>query len=175
MARKSFTRDEALSLLAATPVRIGAAIAGIPPAQLRARPAADEWSANEVLAHVRSCADVWGKCIVTMLEQDAPTLRAINPRSWIKRTNYLDLEFEPSFRAYTAQRADLLARLQPLPPEAWSRGASVTGAGAVLQRDVLFYAQWLARHEQPHITQIERAVPGYTRRTRSRDDSFYKE
>jgi hypothetical protein len=158
VARKSFTREETLRLLAATPERISAVTSNIPPAQLRARPAADEWSANEILGHLRSCADVWGKCIVTMLEQDAPTLRAINPRSWIKRTDYLDLEFEPSFRAYAAQRADLLARLQPLAPEAWSRGATITGAGAVLQRDVLVYAQWLARHEQPHITQIERAV-----------------
>jgi DinB superfamily len=158
VVRKSFTRDETLRLLAATPERIAAATTGVPQAHLRTRPSADEWSANEVLAHVRSCADVWGTCIARMLEEDAPTLRAINPRSWIKRTNYLDLEFEPSLRAYAAQRADLLARLQPLPPEAWSRGATVTGAGAVLHRDVLVYAQWLARHEQPHIAQIERAV-----------------
>jgi hypothetical protein len=158
VVRQSFTRDEALRLLAATPERISAATTGVAPAHLRARPGADEWSANDILAHLRSCADVWGTCIVTMLEQDAPTLRAINPRTWIKRTDYLDLEFLPSFQAYAAQRADLLSRLESLPPGAWSRGATVTGAGAVLHRDVLFYAEWLARHEQPHIAQIARAA-----------------
>ncbi|MBX3065222.1 MAG: DinB family protein [Anaerolineae bacterium] len=33
---------------------------GLTPAQLHTPPAADEWSINDVLAHLRSCADVWG-------------------------------------------------------------------------------------------------------------------
>ena len=32
------------------------------------------------------------------------------------------------------------------------------GAGKVLERTVLFYAQWLAEHERPHVKQIERIV-----------------
>jgi hypothetical protein len=28
----------------------------------------------------------------------------------------------------------------------------------VLERTVLFYAQWLARHERPHVKQIQRIV-----------------
>jgi hypothetical protein len=38
--------------------------------------------------------------------------------------------------------------------------ATVTGAGRTLERTVLFYAQWLASHERPHVKQIERAVIG---------------
>jgi hypothetical protein len=34
----------------------------------------------------------------------------------------------------------------------------VTGAGKVLERTVLFYARWLAGHEEPHVKQIERIV-----------------
>jgi len=45
-----------------------------------------------------------------------------------------------------------------LPPEGWSRAATVTGAGKVLERTVLFYAQWLARHERQHVKQVERIV-----------------
>jgi hypothetical protein len=99
-----------------------------------------------------------GNCIVVMLAEDKPTLRAINPRTWIKKTDYLDLEFRPSLRSFTRQRADLLAVLKPLPPKGWSRSATVTGAGAVLERTVLFYAQWLAGHERPHVKQIARIV-----------------
>jgi hypothetical protein len=111
-----------------------------------------------VLAHLRACADVWGNCIVTMIAEDRPTLRAVNPRTWIKRTDYRDLEFRPSLRVFATQRADLLAVLEPLPPDGWSRSATVTGAGAVLERTVLTYAQGLARHERPHVKQIERIV-----------------
>jgi hypothetical protein len=59
-------------------------------------------------------------------------------------------------QAFTRQRADLLAVLEPLPPEGWARAATVTGAGKVLERTVFFYAQWLARHERPHVKQIAR-------------------
>jgi hypothetical protein len=93
-----------------------------------------------------------------MLAQDRPTLRAVNPRTWIKKTDYLELEFGPSLRAFATQRADLLAVLSLLPPEGWSRTATVTGAGKVLERNVLFYTQWMARHERTHVKQIERIV-----------------
>ena len=60
--------------------------------------------------------------------------------------------------AFATQRTNLLAILEPLAPEDWSRVATVTGAGKVLERTVLFYAQWLAVHERPHVKQIERIV-----------------
>jgi hypothetical protein len=93
-----------------------------------------------------------------MLAEERPTLRAVNPRTWIKSTKYPELEFRPSFRSFAKQRADLLALLEPLPREAWSRAAAVTGAGSVLERTVLFYARWLARHERTHVKQIGRIV-----------------
>ncbi len=93
-----------------------------------------------------------------MIAEDMPTLRAVNPLTWIKKTDYLELEFQPSLHSFATQRADLLAVLEPLPPEGWSRTARVTGAGKVLERTVLFYAQWLARHERQHVKQVERIV-----------------
>jgi hypothetical protein len=153
--RPSVTTEQLLTLLAAAPRRISALTAGLAPEQLRT-PVLGEWSANDVLAHLRSCADVWGGCISSMLAEDHPTLRAINPRTWIKRTDYRELAFEPSLAAFAAQRADLLAVLEPLPPAAWSRAATVTGAGAPLERTVDTYAQALVRHERPHLKQIAR-------------------
>lgn len=148
--------DQVLTLLAAAPPRLAALTADFTPAQLRTAPSPDEWSANQVLAHLRACADVWGDCIAAIIAEDHPTLRAVNPRTWIKKTDYLDLEFRSSLRAFAAQRADLLAALEPLPPEGWSRAATVTGAGKVIERTALFYAQWLVRHERPHVKQIDR-------------------
>ena len=158
MPNKTLTEEQVLALLRETPRRIAALTAGLEPARLRARPTPEEWSANEVLAHMRACADVWGGCMATMIAEDAPTLRAVNPLTWIKRTDYLELEFQPSLRAFATQRAGLLAVLEPLPKEAWSRTATVTGAGKVLQRTVLFYGRWLAGHERPHVKQIAHIV-----------------
>jgi hypothetical protein len=155
---KSLAIEQVLTLLAATPPRIAALTAGLLPAQLHTAPAPDQWSAVEVLAHLRACADMWGNCIAEIITHDHPTLRAVNPRTWIDKTDYREQAFQPSLHAFTTQRADLLAVLEPLPPEGWSRAATVTGAGKVLERTVMFYAQWLAEHEQPHVKQIERIV-----------------
>jgi hypothetical protein len=158
VAGSSLTIEQVLTLLQQTPKRIAALTRGLTEAQLHTPPERDAWSANDVLAHLRACADVRGKPILTIVAEDHPTLRAVNPLTWIKQTNYLELDFRRSLRSFARQRADLLAILEPLPPKGWSRAATVTGAGAVLERTVLFYAQWLARHERPHLKQIERIV-----------------
>jgi hypothetical protein len=158
MPNKSLSIEQVLTLLAETPSLLEALTVDLAPAQLCTAPNHDEWSANDVLAHLRACADVWGGCIATILSEDRPTLRAINPRTWIKQTDYPELDFRPSLRAFAAQRADLLGVLGSLPDEDWQRAATVTGAGRVLERSVLFYARWLAEHERPHMKQIERII-----------------
>jgi hypothetical protein len=111
-----------------------------------------------VSAHLRACVDVWGGCIAAIIAEERPTLRAVNPRTGITHTDYRELDFRPSLRAFAAQRAELLAVLEPLPLEGWSRAATVTGAGKALERTVLFYAWWLAGHERPHARQVARIV-----------------
>lgn len=111
-----------------------------------------------MLAHLRACADVWGSCIAVILAQDTPTLRAVNPRTGIKKTDYREQKFQSSLRAFTAQRAELLAALEASPLKAWSRKATVTGAGKTLERTALFYAQWLAEHERSHVKHLARML-----------------
>jgi len=156
--KRSLTIEQVLTLLAETPRRIAALTAGLAPAQLHTAPNHGEWSANDVLAHLRSCADVWGNCIEVIIAQDTPTIRAVNPTTWINSTDYLEQEFQPSLYAFATQRTDLLAVLEPLAHEDWSRAATVTGAGKPLVRTVHTYAQRLARHERTHVKQIERIV-----------------
>ncbi len=158
MPNRSLTIEHVLTILAATPSRIAALSTSLAPAQLYAAPNHDEWSANDVLAYLRACADVWGNCMMATIAEDRPTLRAVNPCTWIKKTDYLEQRFQPSLRAFAQQHTDLLTVLEPLAPEVWSRTATVTGAGKILERTVLFYGRWLAGHERPHIKQMERIV-----------------
>jgi hypothetical protein len=158
MSNPTLTTEQILTILGEGPSRLAALTADLSPAQLRTPPNPDEWSANDILAHLRSCADMWGECIARILAEDRPVIRAINPRTWIEKTDYLELEFRPSLDAFTRQRAELLAVLKPLPPEAWLRSAMVTGAGKTLERTVLFYAEWLATHERSHVKAMGRLV-----------------
>ncbi len=155
-SKSSLTIEQVLTLLADTPRRIAALTDGVGPAQLQTPISPGEWSVNDILAHLRACADVWGDCIRVIAIQDRPTIRAINPTTWIEQTDYREQKFNPSLQAFTVQRADLLKYIGSLAPKDWSRTATVTGAGSVLTRTVLFYAQWLARHERSHIKLLER-------------------
>lgn len=158
MAKTLLPPADILALLRDNPNRIASLTLDLSPAQLRAAPEPGAWSLTAILAHLRSCADVWGTCIATMLAEDHPTIRAINPGAWIEQTAYRDLAFAPSFTAFTTQRDDLLTTLDALSPEQWERSATITGAGAPLTRTVRFYAQWLARHERSHLKEIGRVA-----------------
>jgi hypothetical protein len=166
VTNRTLTSEQILTLLAETPLRLNALTAGVASAQLHSAPNDDEWSANDVLAHLRACADIWGGCIAAIIAEERPTLRAVNPRTWIMQTDYRDLEFRSSLRAFATQRAALLAVLEPLPSDGWSRAATVTGAGKPLERTVLSYARWLAEHERPHVKQIARIVTTVPREQR---------
>ncbi len=154
MYDRPLTIEQILTLLAAAPSRITDLTAGLAPAQLLAPPEPGEWSARDVLAHLRACSDMWGRYIVQILNEDKPTIKAVNPTTWIKQTNYGELEFQPSLQAFTEQRLELLAVLKPLGPDDWSRTATVTGGGKPRERSVYTYAQWLANHERSHYRQI---------------------
>jgi len=148
-------------MLADAPRRLADLSGDLPPAQLLAPPEPGEWSARDVgecthSAHLRACADMWGKYMAVMLREERLTIKAVNPTTWIKQTNYREQEFQPSLQAFTTQQADLLAMLKPLAPEAWTRTAMVTGAGKLRERSVYTYALWLANHERAHFKQIER-------------------
>jgi hypothetical protein len=77
----------------------------------------------------------------------------------LRKTEYATWPFPASLEAYAAQRADLLAVLEPLAPESWERVAIVRESGGhVIERSVLFYAWSLATHEQEHLVQIADAA-----------------
>ena len=145
-------------MLGTAPSRIAAMAEGLTPVQLRTKPDPENWSAVEVLAHLRCCADVWGDAIRRIRDEDHPTIKAVDPRTWARDTNYTELEFHPSLDAYTSQRANLLTLLEALSPNDLSRAATLRGAGKPIERTLRGFAQRIAIHERPHIKQIDRAL-----------------
>ena len=113
---------------------------------------------NDVLAHLRACGDVWGGHIAAILAEDRPRRSGVNPRTYLKTTDYPEQPFDTSFRAYREQREALLEVLRGLSAEQWARTATVKAWGGLLEHSVLFYADALARHESSHVRQIERTA-----------------
>lgn len=150
-------RQEILNVLSDSSSRIEAAAAGLSDAQLASRPESEEWSPVEILGHLRACADVWGdQRIGGMLSEDEPTMRAVNPKRWMRDMDYDAVPFRTSFEAFSIQRRELLKRLQSISPSDWQRGATLTGGGAPRRYSVHSEADAIARHERAHIKQIEK-------------------
>lgn len=147
--------ETVLKSLADTPHWIASASKGLPAAQLHFNLDQETWSANDILAHLRACADVWGRGILAMLGQDHPRLRYVSPRTWIRKTDYLQQEFGASLLAFTQQRYQLLKVLQVLTYQDWLRGATFTGTTRGREQTVYSYARRIAQHEHEHCEQIE--------------------
>lgn len=146
-----------VSHLTITIPRITDLIAGLSAAQGQTRPDAEAWSLHELVDHLRACNTVWGKMITRILTEDNPTIRYVSPRTWIRKAGYKEADVHEAFRAFAAERAALLAQLEPLPPEAWHRTATIK-ATKIQPRTVLYYADGMVRHEQAHLTQMEDVV-----------------
>ena len=162
MPRQLMTADQVVSILRETPGRLRDLASGLSDAQLHAAPEAGEWSVTEIVAHLRSCADVWGDAIEAIVMTDHPTIRAVSPVTWIKRTDYREQQCGASLQAFTEQRDRLLAVLAQLPDQGWSRGATVLGGGRPLELTVHSYASRLARHERSHWRQVAKTVSALT-------------
>ena len=151
MANRGLTVDEIMAILPETPRQIAALTKGLTPTMLRASPEPDAWSVNDVLAHLRACHDVLGGNVLRILAEDHPSWKGMNPRAWMKKTDYPEWEFAPAFKAFKTQRAELLAVLVTLPRDDWERTATVTGMlGETYERSALYYGDWLAGHERVH-------------------------
>jgi hypothetical protein len=143
--------EKYVKLLEETPYAIARAIKDIDAARLQVRPDQKTWSVNDILAHLRLCADVWGDSIEAMLTENTPTLPDLHPRKWIKETNYPELPFHESFQAFVKQRERLLITLKNLSFEDWSRAALIGGR----KHTVFTQVRRMAKHEQEHCEQIE--------------------
>ena len=143
-----------LQFLAQTPQRLHRVSHILDNSQLQHKPDKKSWSASEVLAHLRACADVWGNTIEAMLTQDTPTLKHVSPRTYMRKTDYLQQNFHESLAAFTQQRSQLLARLEGGETADWSRAAIIKER----QHTVFSQARRMALHEITHCEQLEHRV-----------------
>ena len=147
-----------LALLSDTPKQIARLARGRSDQQLHRKPEVDAWSAQEIVAHLRACADVWGSSIDRMLTEDHPTIRYVSPRGWIRKTDYLQQSFRDSLRAFSQRRATLLETLSRLDASGWSRRATFTATTLGREATVLSYATRIADHEVRHLGQLRRTI-----------------
>jgi hypothetical protein len=142
-----------LQTLIETPQRIAACTQGMDEIRLNTAPAPNEWSAVEILAHLRGCADVWSYSIYAMLILDEPELAHIHPRDWTKKLNYSILSFAENFQAFRAGRDNLVRILKGLSFEQWGRSARFIGKANTYT--IFGETMRMALHEVDHCNQLD--------------------
>lgn len=171
MRAKLYSAESILEALGQGPARIEVATDGIAGELLIERLAPGEWSAVEILAHLRASADVRGdQRIAGMLADREPIIRTVSPRNWPPTETYVALPFGESLASFADQRSALLRRLRALSAAEWQRGATLTGLGNRRYETVQSEADALARHEASHLAQIEHLSPRYRAEGERRSD-----
>jgi uncharacterized damage-inducible protein DinB len=143
-------------MISETPERIGLLVKGMEEDRLHYRADVRSWSVNDILAHLRSCADLWTHSIYAMLAESEPALSDIDERKWAKITRYAELAFFQSLQAYSLQRESLVSVLINMPFDSWERSA------LMLERRHTVFTQTrrMAKHETEHLEQIEALLRG---------------
>lgn len=117
------------------------------------------WSVRDQLAHLRACHDVLGGNMLRIVREDHPAWKGMSPGTHLRRSDYLEWAFQPTFEVFRRQRAELLSVLEPLPPEAWERTATVSVPPAkIYEYSASYYGDWMARHERGHLRHMARII-----------------
>lgn len=115
------------------------------------------WSVSDQLAHLRSCQEVLGGNMLRIVREDRPAWKGTAPT--VRQKEYFGAKFGPALAAFRSLRAEILEVLEPLPAAAWERTATVSAPpGKVYENSVLYYGDWMARHERGHIRHIARVL-----------------
>jgi DinB superfamily len=159
VAHALLTVDEIMAILPVSVPRLAELTDGLSARQLSAQPSPGEWSANDILAHLRAAQDVLGTNIRRIVTEDRPTWKRLSPRQWQRTSGYQDWEFGPAFEAFGNGRAELLAVLAALRDEDWERVALVTvSPHRTAAQTGRFFGDWLARHERDHLEQVRQTI-----------------
>ena len=138
--------------LAATPDRLIELLGGLDEAALRARPTPDDWSALEVVAHLRASEAIVTPRFYQILVRDEPALVAFDERRWAEVAGYADLSPSLLLQGYATRRAELAAMLRRLAPADWERAGVHEVAGRVTLLDIV---RSMAEHEAEHVAQLQ--------------------
>jgi GNAT superfamily N-acetyltransferase len=136
----------------AGPNLLRAAVAGMTPDELLARPVAGKWSTLEVVCHVSDCEQFFADRLKRTLAMNRPLLVGADGWLYPEAVRYHDRDPEEELGLVALTRRQAARVLRLVPDEAWGRTAVHTETGLVTLRQLLRHA---VRHLKHHVRFIE--------------------
>ena len=156
----SADRLDIIEALKAMPEAIEAEIEGVPDSVLSHRPGEGEWSAKEVVGHLRDGAEVWHKRLYQVWAQNDPLFVPYDQDAYVRDRGYQDADVRQvlaEMKKFRGETVDLLAHAVD-----WSRLGNWPGVG---RRSLKQLAEALLKAEQEHLQQIRSAKAAAARST----------
>jgi hypothetical protein len=144
--------DTLLLRLADVPARIAHAAARLSDVEKHSASTTEEWSAAEVLAHIRAADDIVAYRLCAILVRDDPNLPAYDERRWAEIAGYALADFESSLKTFALRRGELVEMLRRVAWADWMRSGVHEVEGAISLFDM---TTSLVEHEEEHCLQLE--------------------
>jgi len=137
-----------------------AAVAGMTPEQVLARPIAGKWSTLEVVAHLADTEIYYTDRIERTIALERPLLMGVDERPYPQRLNYQALDLAEQLDLFAALRRHVTRILRLQPSEVWQRVAVHSETGIVTLRQLVFQAVRHVQHHVPFIAEKRAALKG---------------
>lgn len=147
------SQSELINRLATIPARITRAVASWNIQQIQEAPISGEWTARDILAHLRAADDILTSRMYMLLVRDNPPCSNFNERRWAEIAGYTSHNFHNSLTVFTLRRAEVVSMLQHLPSAAWYRSGTHETRGIISLQSIV---EDLVKHEEEHCVQLEK-------------------
>ena len=140
---------------AATAERLAQLIEGVSTSELRKRPAADEWSVSEIVAHLGDAEIVTGFRMRLILGAPGAPIAGYDQDSWVTNGHYDRRDSRKSAEQFRVLREANLALLESLTPEQWKHYGMHSERG---RETIELMVRMAAGHDINHLQQIEKIL-----------------
>ena len=144
--------EDVLEILASTPEKLRREIATMSPKEMKARPAPDKWSVQEILAHLDDVEERAMRArVVAMIERDEPVLLPFDQEKRAVEMRYDRKDPRRTLNSFVRQRQANLKWLRALKPAQLKRKGMHQTVGEITAREMIH--EW-AFHDLGHLKQI---------------------
>ncbi len=149
------TLDEQLARMERTVNDYAAVVKNVSDAQLTKRPDPKNWSAKEVVCHVRDIEESFMMRFLSIMAMDDPKFLPVEPDRWAVERQYQRNDVQEALAALRTRREETLRFLRGLKPEQWERGGIHATRGRMTIKD---FVELMAWHDDNHLDQLKRAL-----------------
>ena len=150
------TPSAMLAILRATPAALDTLIRQKPYEKIQQRPQAGEWSAGEIICHLRDVEiEVYLPRVRKVISEINPFLPGVDTDPWATERNYVSQDPKDALHSFVNARMELITMLKSLDPTGWDRQARHAIIGPTSLRELV---NILLSHDRLHIQQIHQTV-----------------